>query len=509
MESDSGKTVSLWFATTQMPEYGALEVNERTDVCVVGAGISGLTTALLLAQEGRNVILVDDGPIGGGETGRTTAHLANALDDRYYQLEQLHGAKGARLAAESHTAAIDQIEKLVTTYAVSCDFRRVDGYLFEPLGGKPENIDREYHAARRAGLPVETVPKAPVPFETGRALKFPRQAQFHPLRYLRGLAEHFQRLRGRIYTGTHVREVQGGRPARVVTAQGKLIEAASVVVATNAPMNDQLIIHSKQAPYRTYAVGLAIPRGSVEPALVWDNASPYHYVRLGLSGPPESAEDILIVGGEDHKTGQNEDYETPFNNLIRWAQERYPMAREMVYRWSGQVLEPVDSLAYIGRNPMDHENVYVITGDSGHGMTHGTLGGMLIADLILGRENPWATLYDPKRKSFAKESIKEYARENLNVAAQYTELVQPGEVKTADEIPPGEGAILRHGTHLVAVYRNPSGVLVQKSAICPHLGCVIHWNSLEKTWDCPCHGSRFDKNGNVVNGPASGALAKA
>lgn len=509
METDSGKTVSFWMASTQMPEFGPLEANERTEVCVVGAGISGLTTALLAAREGKKVTLIDDGPIGGGETGRTTAHLANALDDRYYLLEHLHGSRGAQLAAESHTAAIERIEEIVTTHSIDCDFRRVDGYLFEPPGGKPENIDREYHAARRAGLPVEMVTKAPAPFNTGRALKFPRQGQFHPLRYLRGLVEHFQRLGGRVYGRTRAREIQGGRPARVVTAGSKIIDADSAVIATNAPMNDRVIIHSKQAPYRTYVTAFAIPRGSVEPALIWDNDMPYHYVRLGLTNPPDAGNDLLIVGGEDHKTGQTDDYERPFNNLIGWTRERYPMAKEVVYRWSGQVVEPVDKLGFAGRNPMDHENVYIITGDSGNGMTHGTIGGILITDLIMGRTNPWETLYDPKRKSFARESIKEYAQENLNVAAQYTDLVQRGEVKSVDEITPGEGAIIRHGMQLIAAYKDPSGAITQKSALCPHLGCVVHWNTLEKTWDCPCHGSRFDQAGNVVNGPANVGLAKA
>ncbi|MDX1953152.1 MAG: FAD-dependent oxidoreductase [Verrucomicrobiota bacterium] len=473
----------------------------RTEICIIGAGISGLTTALLLAEEGHQVVVLDDGPIGGGETGRTTAHIVNALDDRYYDLESMHGIDGIRLAAQSHSAAIDKIEEIVTKYHIECDFKRVDGFLFEPPGGDPRNIDREFEAAQRAGLPVELVEKAPVPFDTGRALRFPRQAQFHPFKYLRGLAENILKLGGSIYSEAHVCDLHEETPLRIITTGGRTVIADEVVMATNTPVNDRLVIHNKQAAYRTYVVGLKVPRGSLKAILLWDNDMPYHYVRLDLSSASSGESDILIVGGEDHKTGQPDADEKPFQNLIDWTRQRYPMAGEVLYRWSGQVMEPVDKLGLIGRNPVHGRKVYVITGDSGNGMTHGTIGGMLVTDLIAGRENRWETLYDPARKTFAKESVKEYARENLNVAAQYSDLLKPGEVKSVDEIKRGEGAILRRGGHIVAAYRDENGALTERSAICRHLGCVVRWNNLEKTWDCPCHGSRYDGYGSVLNGP--------
>jgi Rieske Fe-S protein len=213
---------------------------------------------------------------------------------------------------------------------------------------------------------------------------------------------------------------------------------------------------------------------------------------------------VLIVGGEDHKTGQADDADERFSRLEAWTRERFPQVQAFEFRWSGQVMEPVDSLALIGRNPLDSDNVYIATGDSGNGMTHGTIAGMLITDLIAGRANPWADLYDPSRKSLG--AISEFARENLNVAAQYADVVTPGDVEDTGQIAPGKGAIVRRGLKKVAVYRDPDGALHERSAVCTHLGCIVRWNSLEKTWDCPCHGSRFQTDGHVVNGPANSRL---
>jgi Rieske Fe-S protein len=290
-----------------------------------------------------------------------------------------------------------------------------------------------------------------------------------------------------------------------------------VVVATNTPINDRYVIHTKQAAYRTYVVGLVVPTGAVPPALYWDTAqdaesarhdksAPYHYVRLQrLQGATDR--ELLIVGGEDHKTGQARDMHERWTALERWARLNFPMAGELTYRWSGQVMETVDGLAYIGRNPDDEPNVFVCTGDSGHGMTHGTIAGMLITDLILGRQNPWARLYDPSRVKL--RAAGEFLAENLNVAAQYRDLVTSGDVASADELAPDTGAVIRSGATKLAVYRDPGGTLHAYSAICPHLKCVVQWNPGEKSWDCPCHGSRFTRFGEVINGPAMVNLSSA
>ena len=506
MVSDSGKTVSPWFPTVEMPATAALNQDISVDVCVVGAGISGLTTAYLLARAGKKVAVLDDGPIGGGETGRTTAHIVTALDDRYYELERLHGTRGIQLAAESHTAAINRVEEIVAAEKIDCDFLRLDGYLYEPKDGDPKDLECERDACLRAGLQVELVSRAPAPFDTGPALKFPRQAQFHPLKYLRGLAIAVLNEGGQIFTGTFAQEMQGGADCKVKTKNGKTVTAGALVVATNTPVNDRVIIHSKQMAYRTYVIGVEIPRDAVEPILLWDDDMPYHYVR-SMRSKDTGANDLLIVGGEDHKTGQYEDGGAPFGRLERWTRERYPMVGEVKFRWSGQVMEPYDKLGYIGRNPADEKNVYVITGDSGNGMTHGTIGGILCTDLITERKNEWETLYEPKRKTMSASL--EYTKENLNTAAQYRDWFVRGDVPSAEEIRNGTGAVLRRGLKHVAAYRDADGVLHEKSAVCPHLGCIVRWNHVEKTWDCPCHGSRFNPAGKVLNGPSLGDLNDA
>jgi glycine/D-amino acid oxidase-like deaminating enzyme/nitrite reductase/ring-hydroxylating ferredoxin subunit len=473
---------------------------------VVGAGIAGLTTAYLLTRAGKAVVVIDDGPIGNGETGRTTAHLTAALDERYYTIVRLHGENGARMVAASHMAAIQRIESIAATEDIDCDFERVDGFLFLAQRHQRDKLERELNATHDADLINTTIlERAPIDtFDTGPVLHFPRQAQVHPLKYLAGLARAITRDGGRIYTGTKAMDITDGEPATVKTSDGYTITADEIVVATNSPVNDWMVLHTKQAPYRTYAIGLHIPRGSLPHILLWDTATPYHYVRVAPNdvtpdGSPNADADILIVGGEDHKTGQAQNTTDRFHTLETWARQRFPMAGNVLYRWSGQVLEPVDAIAFIGQNP-GNEHIYVITGHSGNGMTYGTIGGMLITDLITKTDNPWTELYDPGRINV--RSVTEFAKENLNVAEQYAHWLTPGDVGSIDDIPPGSGAVIRRGMRKLAVYKDETGHVTQCSAVCTHLYCIVDWNDTEKTWDCPCHGSRFDPQGHVITGPA-------
>jgi glycine/D-amino acid oxidase-like deaminating enzyme/nitrite reductase/ring-hydroxylating ferredoxin subunit len=500
------KSVSLWMATARIPRPAPLAADIVADVCVVGAGIAGLTTAYLLAGDGVRVVLLDDGPIAGGQSQRTTAHLSNALDDRYYEIEKIHGEEGSRLAAESHGAAIDRIESIVRAEAIDCDFTRLDGYLFLAPDESRETLDRELEAAHRAGLDgAELMGRAPLSsFDTGPCLRFPRQGQFHPLKYFAGLSAAIQQRGGRIYCDTHVSRVEGGESPKVTTTKGHSVQASAVVVATNAPINDLLAIHTKQSPYLTYAIGASVPVGSLTKALYWDTLSAYHYIRLQ---PAVDGTDILIVGGEDHKAGQADDQTERWDRLESWARDRFPMMGPVQYRWSGMVMETTDGLAFIGLNPGD-KKVYVATGDSGMGMTHGTIAGMLLSDLIQGRENRWSKLYDPSRKPVWGMAWKEYLAENANVAKEYVkDWLGGGDVSSVDEVEKGSGALIREGISKTAVFRDDQGQLHRRSAICPHLGCIVHWNGAEKTWDCPCHGSRFDPLGQVISGPANTDLA--
>jgi glycine/D-amino acid oxidase-like deaminating enzyme/nitrite reductase/ring-hydroxylating ferredoxin subunit len=500
-------SVSLWMATETLPPRPPLSRSRTADVCVIGAGIAGLSAAYQLARAGRSVVVLDDGPIGGGQTGRTTAHLSHAMDVQYQAIRRLHGEQGARLAAESHTAAIDEIERIAREEDIACDFERVPGHLFVPRDESPTVLEREREAAHAAGLTrVELLPVTPeLGAEAGPCLRFPDQAQFHPLRYLAGLAAAIERHGGHIFTQVHAEAVETeGATHRVTTGGRAGVTAGAVIAATNVPILGPQTLHAKQAAYLSYVIGARVPAGAVAHGLYWDTEDPYHYVRVQRPAP-SAAHEILIVGGEDHKTGQADDAAKRYHALEEWARARFPTIEDVEFRWSGQVMNSLDGLAFIGRASEDEPDVYLATGDTGMGMTHGTIAGMLLRDLVLRRDNPWRALYDPSR--LILRALPTLVRESVNVAAQYADWVTPAEVSSGEEIPPGQGALLRRGLAKIAAYRDTEGRLHERSAVCPHLACVVAWNSSEKTWDCPCHGSRFDALGRVINGPANTNLA--
>ncbi|RJF96632.1 FAD-dependent oxidoreductase [Noviherbaspirillum cavernae] len=490
-------------ATASMPQFPALQANIDTEVCVIGAGIAGLTTAYFLSREGKAVVLIDAMDVGAGETGRTTAHFFPP-DDRYFKIESAFGTDKARLVADSYREATSLVESIVRNEKMDCEFERLDGYLFSMTQEGYPDLDKELAAARRAGVDVEKRERVPgLSFDTGPCLRFTNQAQFHPLKYLSGLAAALVRNGSHIYTHTRALSVDGDNALQVVATRNGEIRAKAVVVATNTPFNDRVVMHTKQAAYRTYVLGLRVPRGAVPRILLWDTGDPYYYVRLETSNR-NAEHEILVVGGADHKVGQDEHPEHRYDEIEAWVRQRYPLAGAVEFKWSGEVMEPADGVAYLGRNPMDDRNVYVITGDSGNGMTHCTAGAMLITDLIMGRSNAWEDLYAPSRK--ALHGMSDFIKEQANTLSQYRDWLQGGEVESVREIAAGQGAIVREGTRKLAVYRDEGGGLHVLSAACTHLGCVVAWNSAEQSWDCPCHGSRFSVEGEVLHGPAMASL---
>ena len=493
---------SVWM-TAALPQFAALEENIETDICVIGGGIAGLTTAYLLSKEGKAVVLIDAMEIGEGETGRTTAHFFPP-DDRYFEIEDAFGEDKAKLVAESFEQATALVETIVEEEGIDCEFERLSGYLFSLDPDGYANLDKEFEAARKAGVEVNKRERIPgLSFDSGPCLQFRNQAQFHPLKYLKGLVEAFRRNGGIIYNRTRALEIKRrNKTFHVVTERGA-VGAQAVVVATNTPFNDRLVMHTKQAAYRTYVVGIRVPKGLVPRILLWDNGDPYYYVRL-TTPDDKSEHEILIVGGADHKVGQDEHPAHRYDEIETWARQHFPMAGSVDFRWSGQIMEPSDGLGYMGRNPMDYKNVYIITGDSGNGMTHCTAGAMLVTDLIMGRNNSWLDLYDPSRTAI--HGMSEFLKELGNTVAQYGDWVKGGDVASPEQISPGEGAILRKEEQRIAIYRDGDGKIHALSAACTHLGCVVSWNAAETSWDCPCHGSRFSVTGQVLHGPAATPL---
>lgn len=408
----SGQNESSWFKDTVQPaKFEKLSENISVDVAVVGGGIAGITTAYLTSKSGKSVALLEDGYIGSGETGRTTAHITHALDDRYYNIEKNHGTNSAKIAAASHTSAIDFIDRTVREERIDCAFSRLNGYLFLDPTDNESSLDKEIAALRKAGIfSAKIESKSPLGSkETSPCICFQNQAQFQPMLYLTAIANKMsQNNEVKIFTETHAHEIQTVNSTKVIkTNTGYSVTAKDVVLATNAPIIDNVSkIYDKQEAYRTYVVAAEIQKNSIPSALYWDTGNqnsedhvkPYHYVRIQQTGDENN--DLLIVGGEDHKTGSpndRTDFDTKFKNLETWTRKIFSVDGPVVYTWSGQVMEPLDGLAIIGPNPGKDKNIYIATGDSGNGITHGTIAGIILHDLILGKDNPWAELYNPNR----------------------------------------------------------------------------------------------------------------
>jgi glycine/D-amino acid oxidase-like deaminating enzyme/nitrite reductase/ring-hydroxylating ferredoxin subunit len=506
MNADREATRSLWMQQ-EVGDAPALEGSQRCDTVIVGAGIAGLSTAYELVMAGRPVVVLDRGTIAGGMTSRTTAHLAPICDDGVSALTRLRGEENARLFQQSQAAAVDRIEEIVRTQDISCNFRRLDAFLFPASGMElaeaRKQQDEEYEALRNAGVPVERVTGVPLKgFEDAPVLRYPRQATFHPLRYIRGLVQAIKSKGGLIFANSAVIKVEELESSVRVSTHDGNVAAAHAVFATNSPVNDWVELHSKMAPYRTYAMAFTLPQGSLPDALYWDMADPYHYVRLN---PGPGTTDYLIAGGADHKSGEADDGDVRFEAIEAWIRSLVPQLGKVVHRWSGQVLDTIDYCGLIGRNP-GNERVYVACGDSGQGMTHGALAGILIKDLIVSGKSPWQAVYDPARTP--PTSVMNFINENVTAIKNFAEYLMPAEIDSVDQLKPGEGGIIRDGSKKVAASRDRNGKLHLCSAVCTHLGCHVHWNSTEQCWDCPCHGSHFAPDGTVLNGPALSPLER-
>lgn len=501
-------TSSFWYEDAGLEKRPPLEADGDCDLVVVGAGIAGLSAAYEAARFGWRVIVIDrQETIGGVMTARTTAHLASELDDYYSYLVKAVGEADARLYHESQVAAINRIEAVCRDEGIDADFVRLDGFLVPAEPSHLRDLEEEYDACRTLGVEVQWADNAPVPLPGGtRALRFPGQARFHPLKYVRGLIKAIEGRGGRIHGSTvYVDHSEEDGTVVIETGAGHRIRARAAVFATNSPVNDKVAIHTKQVPDRTYVIAGTVTKGSVPDALVWDTLEAYHYVRLQPLG---DSEDLLIVGGEDHRTGEAADMDQRFARLEQWTRERFPSFGVVRYRWSGQVMEPVDFMPYSGRNP-GNRAIYVHTGDSGQGMTNGVAGALNIAALLFDQKPRFADVLDPARKPKAGTSLADFVKGRASDVRNLSEYLTGGEVESTEELKPGDGALVRRGVGKIAAFRQEDGTLVERSAVCTHVGCIVHWNPLERCWDCPCHGSQFQPDGTVINGPAIKPLAAA
>lgn len=486
-------SLSLWNAAAPIPPLDSLRDRLSADVAIIGAGITGLTAALLLAERGMSVVVLEREQPGSGETGNTTAHLTVAVDAGYHQLERRYGAGDAAAIADASSAALDKIEELVERLGISCRFRSVPAYAFTEKESDVARLQAEAVAARTAGLNARWVDSVPLPFPTHGGVLFASQAQFHPREYLLGLLAAAIARGVRVFGGSAVRSIERGETASVAVTDEGRVQAGAVFMATNVPIDGFTSVHTLTAAYRSYAI--AVDASAHDPeGLFWDADDPYHYVRVQETGEGT----FLITGGGDHRVGEEPEMD-PFAEVESWTTQRFG-PRPVRYRWSGQIIEPHGGIPLIGGS----DGIYISTGYSGQGMTFGTLGAMIVADLIAGAENPWAELFDPSRM-LPHVATKELITENAHVPAHLAAdrlADRDVEPEGAESIAPGCGKVVRMGGRKVAASRDETGALRVVSSVCTHLGCDVAWNREERTWDCPCHGSRFDTEGKVLNGPA-------
>ena len=498
-------TTSFWVDSASLPKFPKLDRDAKADVVVVGGGITGLTTAYLLANAGRSVVVLERQRCASVDTGNTTAHLTMVTDTRLKELADSFGRDHARAVWDAGQAAIAQIESNVQDDEIACDFARISGYLHSAIDGtaaEASSLEEEATFARELGFDAEFI--ASVPFTDKPGIHFPEQARFHPRRYLAGLAKLITDRGGQIHEHTTVDEFVDSPLA--VKANGHTVSCKDIVLATHNPLAGlrtivgATLFQTKLALYTSYVLGAQVRRGVVPDALFWDIADPYHYLRL----EPQRDHDFVIFGGEDHKTGQAEDTGKCFAALERTLKSLVPEC-EITHRWSGQVIETPDGLPYIGANA---EHQYAATGFAGNGMTFGTLSAMIISDGILGRANPWAELFDTGRTKI-RGGAWDYVKENKDylyylIRDRFT----GAEAKSVRALKRGQGKILELQGQRVAAYRDDDGEVTVRSAVCTHMGCIVDWNEAERTWDCPCHGSRFKPKGEVLAGPAESPLSE-
>ena len=488
---------SIWIATTPDTSYPELSRDISVDVAVVGAGITGVTAAILLKRAGKTVALLDWNRIARGATGYTTAKVTSGHGVAYGRLTDTFGEQGARVYAESNQSAIERIAELAQTGGIECDFERKANYVVAEKEEERTKLEQEAEVMQKLGLPASFVAETPLPYEVAGAVKLENQAQFHPRKYLLGLAETIPGDGSHVFENTRVTHVTQGDPCTVETERGN-VRAADVVLATHLPFIDRGLFFAKAHPHRSYAVAAAIDPDQAPDGMFINAGLPTRSVRTIRDG-----ERLLIqAGGQGHKPGRAGDEPQRYDILEGFLREHWPEAGPVEYRWSTQDYMSVDRVAFVGRLNRRSKHVFVATGYSKWGMTGGTVAAELITDAILGRENAWAGLYDSKRLD-PRASAAKFVKENAAIGWRFfAQRLARGEKRSPEELNPGEGAILRVGGLKRAVYRDEQGIVHLLSPVCRHLWCYVEWNDAERSWDCPCHGSRYRGDGRVIQGPS-------
>jgi glycine/D-amino acid oxidase-like deaminating enzyme/nitrite reductase/ring-hydroxylating ferredoxin subunit len=498
-------TPSYWKSVT-LPRFQPLNESLKVDVLIVGGGHTGIITAYLLKQAGLKVAIIERDRCAQLNTGNTTAHLTCVTDLGLQQLVRSHGRDHAQAVWDAGLAAIHQIHEIISAENIACEFKRVPAYIHSSIiDDKDETAElkREAELAQELGFPVDFVAEVPVFGREG--IRVANQAKFHPLMYLADLMTRIPGDGSHVFELTEAGEFDGSNNGEVrVTANGQVLTCDQVVIATDVPLAglsniaSAALLQTKFTPYTSYVIGAKLPPNTAPEMTFWDTSQPYYYLRIDH----RPNEDYAIFGGLDHKTGQAEQTSDLFLDLENTLHRFLPTAK-VDRRWSGQVIESHDGLPLIGQTA---ERQFVATGFSGNGITFGTLSGMMIRDAILGRKNPWRDLFDPGRLQ-TRGGVWNYLTENMDYPYyMIKDRLMASESQSLQTVKSGQGCILKLDGQRVAAYRHADGNVTKLSAICTHLGCIVHWNEAATSWDCPCHGSRFDVTGKVIAGPAETPL---
>jgi glycine/D-amino acid oxidase-like deaminating enzyme/nitrite reductase/ring-hydroxylating ferredoxin subunit len=496
-----GRPTSVWMDTAPHTTYAPLDAPLTVDVCVVGGGILGLLAADLLKRAGRTVALLEADRVATGVTGYTTAKITALHGLIYDQVRSRFGEEGARHYAEANDAGLSLIADRVAEDGIDCDFRRRPALTYAEDESDLEALRKEVEAARAAGLDAELVPGAELPWDVAGAVRLGDQAEFHPRRFLLAVADSISGGGSHIFERTRVTAVDDGDPCRVLTDTGGEVTAGAVVVATHYPTLDRGLFFARLSAERSYALGIRA-RGRTPEGMFLSTESPAHSVRA----TPYDGGELLIVGGESHKTGTSDPVER-YAALEAWARERFDVA-SVEYRWSAQDAMPADGIPYVGKLSPIARRVWTASGFKKWGITNGAAAAIMLSDAILGRENPWAATFDANRfKPVAAASA--LLKENISVGAHFFgDRLAPPDVRSLEQLAPGEGGVVKVDGDKVAAFRDDDGAVHAVSPICTHLYCQVGFNAAERSWDCPCHGSRFATDGTVIQGPAVSPLER-
>jgi len=517
----SGETDAVWVHTepySNRPHFPKLRNDLSTDVCVIGSGIAGISIAYELVSRGVKVAMIEAREVVSGESGRTSGHLSSALDDSFVDIASKHGNSGAKIAAESHQWAIKHVGEVSKKLGIECEYRIIPDYeisQYETSHPKHaeelKEIQEDLKKAKDLGLAVSFRPGYAIKGWTGKVDQrdvgvYEEQATFHPTKYLYGVLTWLaQQPNFECYTHTRLAGIKEKgilttKEVQVSTLDGHTITCKDAVEATCIPLQ-KLSVVAQVEYFRTYCIAIRVPKGSYEDCLINDQADPYHYIRFTHC---DEKDDYLVIGGGDHKVGQEQE-NGRFAELESWVRDRYTQAGSVDYKWSGQIFDSTDAVSFIGLN-QGKSHTYIVTGDTGHGLTHGVLAGRLIADEIQGVTNAWGELYNPKRLP-PMSTLPSMLAHDLQINAQYKRFAQ-SDIRDIEDLAPGDGGVLNTKTSKpLAVYRDEQGQVHKFSAICPHLHGVVCWNATEKSWDCPVHGSRFSKDGVQIIGPSKEGLS--